>query len=79
MGTYVNFELPARWTIQVKGQRVTVVRPRGVNMELENIFDDAYRWGGYNVRFVRDARGTITGLEASAGERARRIRFDRLR
>jgi CubicO group peptidase (beta-lactamase class C family) len=79
VGTYVNFELPARWTIQVKGSRVTVVRPRGGNMDLENIFDDAYRWGAYVVRFTRDARGTITGLEASAGERARRVRFDRLR
>jgi CubicO group peptidase (beta-lactamase class C family) len=78
-GTYVNFELPARWTIQVKGQRVSIVRPRGGNMDLENIFDDAYRWGGYSVRFTRDARGAVTGLEASAGERARRVRFDRLR
>jgi hypothetical protein len=48
-------------------------------MDLENIFDDAYRWGGYSVRFTRDARGAVTGLEASAGERARRVRFDRLR
>jgi CubicO group peptidase (beta-lactamase class C family) len=78
-GTYVSSDLPARWTVQVADSGLTITRPRGDAMRVDRAFDDAFRNPGLFVRFRRDATGAIVALEASAGERARHIRFDRQR
>jgi CubicO group peptidase (beta-lactamase class C family) len=76
-GTYWSSDLPARWTVQVADTGLTITRARGNAMRVDRAFDDAFRNPGLFVQFRRDARGTIVALEASSGERARRVRFDR--
>lgn len=78
-GTYVSTDLPARWTVQVKDSGLAIAQPRGDTMRVDRAFEDAFRNAGLFVRFRRDAKGAIVALEASAGERARHIRFDRQR
>jgi hypothetical protein len=70
---------PARWTVRVQDSRLTVIRPRGDTMQVESVFDDAFRAGILIMRFVRDQKGAVVAMEVSAGERVRRIRFDRQR
>jgi len=78
-GTYVSSDLPSRWTVQVADSGLTITPPRGNVMRVDRAFEDAFRNPGLFVRFRRDAKGAIVALEASAGERARHIRFDRQR
>jgi CubicO group peptidase (beta-lactamase class C family) len=78
-GTYVSSELLARWTVQVADSGLTMTTQRGNAMRFDRAFEDAFRNSGLVVRFLRDGRGAIVALEASAGERARRVRFDRLK
>jgi CubicO group peptidase (beta-lactamase class C family) len=76
-GSYTSPDLDVRWRVTVSGSTVTVHPERGETITLSPVFADAFSDGFAIARFVRDARGAVVAMEVSAGERARRVRFDR--
>ena len=46
-------------------------------LSFQPAYRDGFRRGGQTIRFIRDAKGRVTGLRVFAG-RARDVRFDRM-
>lgn len=77
-GSYYSPELDATWRVELASGR-PVVRARGLeDATLEPAMKDAFTGGSGFTRFVRDAKGEITGFELSAS-RTRGIAFERRR
>lgn len=76
-GTYVSDEVPARWTLAVAGDRLTVDGPGRPPAPMTPAYQDVFASPPGLVRFERDASGAVTALRIDAG-RARDIVFRRL-
>lgn len=77
-GSYRSPELDARLVVRVDaGRLVARVSPDQL-YTLVPFYADGFRMGPATLRFVRDAKGKVTGLRAFAG-RARNVRYDRER
>jgi CubicO group peptidase (beta-lactamase class C family) len=79
VGTYVSDELDARFEIVAHGDTLVLTRRPADEFSLTPVYvDDFQASGGLgSMRFVRDARGNITGFSFFAG-RVRDVRFKRV-
>lgn len=77
-GTYLSSDLGTTYTVAVADSALTFKSERATGRDrLNAVFADGFSNGFYLARFTRDARGRVTGMTLSAGERARHIRFER--
>lgn len=77
-GTFSSAELGARLTLVARGDTLVLDRAWREAVPLRPVFRDAFETGGgERLRFMRDARGRVTGFEIWAG-RVRHLRFDRV-
>ena len=77
VGAFTSGELGVTWRIAASNTALVLRRTRRDPVELERVSKDAFSAPGLFVRFTRDERGRVEGMRVSAGERVRRIRFDR--
>ncbi|MFN8666826.1 MAG: serine hydrolase [Gemmatimonadaceae bacterium] len=77
-GSYRSPELDARLVVRLDGGRLVARVTPDEEFALSPYYPDGFRMGPATLRFVRDAKGKITGFRAFAG-RARNVRYDRER
>jgi CubicO group peptidase (beta-lactamase class C family) len=79
VGVYASDELDARYTIVAKGSGLVLTRRPYQEFELRPVYADDFQSSGGlgSLRFVRDARGKVTGFSFYAG-RVLDVRFNRL-
>jgi CubicO group peptidase (beta-lactamase class C family) len=75
-GVYHNAELPADYSLEMRGADLVLRRPAAEDTPLRPTGPDVFRAGVYEVRFRRDAQGRPAGFELNAG-RVRSIHFER--
>jgi hypothetical protein len=75
VGTYFSAELPASWTISLKGG-VLGVRGKGVDALLAPLDADEFSFDGMLIRFFRKGNRAIAGFYLS-NVRDTNLRFDR--
>jgi hypothetical protein len=79
VGVYASDELDARFTIVARGDSLVLTRRPYQEFDLRPVYADDFQSGGGlgSLRFVRDARGKVTGFSFYAG-RVLDVRFTRL-
>ncbi|MEY4956394.1 MAG: hypothetical protein RL409_651, partial [Gemmatimonadota bacterium] len=77
-GSYRSAELRATMTVTPRDSIIMLRTESGDSLRLTGVFVDGFS-GALFVRFLRGAGGTVTGMEVSAGDRARNVRFERMR
>lgn len=77
-GSYRSAELRATMTVTPRDSIIMLRTESGDSLRLTGVFVDGFS-GALFVRFLRGAGGTVTAMEVSAGDRARNVRFERMR
>ncbi len=76
-GRYVSPELHAAWMVEVAGDTIALVSPRGERRRMTPVFRDGFTAAGaWIVTVERDPRGRVMGFRLTTG-RSRNIRFER--
>ena len=76
-GEYRSPELEVTHRIEAEGQNLVLRARPDDRLSFQPAYRDGFRRGGQTIRFIRDAKGRVTGLRVFAG-RARDVRFDRM-
>ena len=79
LGRYLSNELETFYTLELQDSTLVVLIRNTEPVKLDALKEDIYKGNVYfltEVKFMRDAGGTVTGFEASNG-RTKGIRFER--
>jgi len=77
IGDYSSPELEVTFKIAAEGDNLVLHARPNSRITLRPAYRDGFGGAGRTVRFVRDRKGTVTGMRIFAG-RARDVRFDRV-
>jgi CubicO group peptidase (beta-lactamase class C family) len=75
-GDYTCPELPATYSLRLRGSRVVFVHRAAPRTFLVPFMQDLFSYGTNRIRFIRDEKGTVRGFGLDAG-RVRNLRFIR--
>ena len=77
VGEYRSPELEVAYQIEAQGQALLVKARPDDRLSFQPAYSDGFRRGGQTIRFIRDAKGRVTGFRVFAG-RVRDVRFERV-